>query len=207
MLAFVASMPPWESSPSYEKAEKFAKVWPEIHAHLMQDRERSVPGLVRAQARTSKFSKGATKVMDEYRAFFDTFINSPASEEIFPIHLLELIDSMYVKHLRPHKAGFGSFGYKRWMLAMKKYWDELEEVCREAWEARKEVVMKTTKRMADVEALEYAEGKLKWVRWLTEHGVMFCIPLPTRSAIEDMVEHVQSMGWGIFFVSVHVYVA
>ena len=72
MLAFVASMPPWESSPSYEKAEKVAKVWPEIHAHLMQDRERSVPGLVRAQARTSKFSKGATKVMDEYRAFFDT---------------------------------------------------------------------------------------------------------------------------------------
>ena len=71
MLAFVASMPPWESSPSYEKAEKFAKVWPEIHAHLMQDRERSVPGLVRAQARTSKFSKGATKVMDEYRAFFE----------------------------------------------------------------------------------------------------------------------------------------
>lgn len=143
------------------------------------------------------------RVAKEYLATFKSFLfDKPIVDTLFPVPVLNKIDEVYERVVRPYVACMGEEGSEEWIDAMVKYREEVRTLLTTAWQATLETYRNEGRKGGEeYTALTYAKFKLAYLYQQFNARMVVNIPFPTSTFVKDVASLAEMMEPGILWVS------
>ena len=143
------------------------------------------------------FYETVKKAFEVYRAAAE----GPTSSVVWPQSLLEDLDDLFVEVYDGYKLPLGECGEEDSITRWKMYAEKANELMKDEWAKKQEELLASNPDSADLVALDNAETKLDFYRFMQDVGALPRIPVPTKSVLLSLEETVSSCQWGIYAVS------
>ena len=116
---------------------------------------------------------------------------------IWSVEAVDRLESAYQKHIKSKMGRFGRVSDPAWKKAMAAYKNEIQTSVIEYWTAELKVLrQRPTKDMNPTQltlrkTLQSAIVKLRYVLTLMDTNVVFNLPLPSPTYLEDSLKHLE----------------
>ena len=195
-MRFIATCTEWDPDERqelkgfYEVMEKASEYWMKCPKSEQDVGDPSV-------RQPDGFYETVKEAFEVYRAAAE----GPTSSVVWPRSLLEDLDDLFVEIYDGYKLPLGERGEEESIARWERYAEQSDRLVKEEWARKGEELLTSNADGENLVALDSAERKWMFYRFMQDVGALPRIPVPTKSVLLSLEETVSSCQWGIYAVS------